>query len=450
MFVLTKTLARGAGFLRDFQNGRSGNIAIASALIAPVLLGTFGLGTEVASWYSIQRKMQNAADSAAIAAATNGTAAFVDEARAVSGRYGFTDGQAGVVVTALEDQPCPDGISSDCYKVTVRKPVPLTLAKIVGFQGNAQVSGQAAEMLTASAVAGQATAPRPYCIVALAKNGQSPALRTNGAPKGDLVGCNVMSNTDATCNGHDLNADVGDAHGTNDGCGNKRHSHVSKIPDPYAGLADKIPDVSCPSGYGTAPSKHDSGSGPQNTLQGTRPLVGTTPYCGDLQLTGDTTINTGPNGAVIVIKNGNLDTNGFKLQTSNGSALTILFTGDNSHSHIPTGDGTIDISAPDKNATSDWKGVAMYTDPTLTQNVDVSAAGNSPTWDISGLVYMPNADVTFSGAVNKSSNGKSCFVMVVDTLLVNGTGSILAHGECPQAGLIMPTNPAPSRGKLVS
>ena len=56
----------------------------------------------------------------------------------------------------------------------------------------------------------------------------------------------------------------------------------------------------------------------------------------------------------------------------------------------------------------------------------------------------------FSGAVNKSSNGKSCFVMVVDTLRVNGTGSILAHGECEQAGVTMPTNPVPSRGKLVS
>src|SRR6185369_7021244 len=137
MLVLTKTFARGARFLRDFRNGRSGNIAIAAALLAPVVLGTFGLGTEVASWYSIQRHMQNAADSAVTAAATNGTAAFADEARAVTNRYGFTNGLQGVVVTALEDQPCPDG-TSECYKVTISKPVPLMLAKIVGFQGNTQ------------------------------------------------------------------------------------------------------------------------------------------------------------------------------------------------------------------------------------------------------------------------------------------------------------------------
>ena len=447
MFVLTKTLARGAQFLRDFKNGRSGNIAIMSALLAPVVLGTFGLGTEVASWYSIQRQMQNAADSAVTAAATNGTAAFADEARAITGRYGFTNGQAGVVVTALEEQPCPDA-TNECYKVIVRKPVPLMLARIVGFRGNTQVSGQPAEMLTAYAVAIQDTAPRPYCIVALANSNDPEALRTNGNPNANLVGCNVISNTDATCNGHDLNADVGDAHGTNDGCGLKRHSNVPKIGDQYSGLASNIvSDSSCTDPW--LPAKKGGSPPPQNQLSGVRPLAGNFAVCGDLQLTGDTTINTGAGGAVITITNGNLDTNGFKLQTSNGSAVTIVFTGDNGggYSHIPTGGGTIDVAAPKGGP---WSGVAMYQDPALHNGVDLTNAGNSPTWDITGLVYMPHADVTLSGAVNKSSNGKSCFVMVVDTLVVNGTGSILSHGECAQAGVTMPTNPVPSRGKLVS
>ena len=63
---------------------------------------------------------------------------------------------------------------------------------------------------------------------------------------------------------------------------------------------------------------------------------------------------------------------------------------------------------------------------------------------------MPKASVTFSGAVNKASNGKSCFVLVIDNLLVNGTANILPKGECTQAGLSMPTSPVPSRGKLLS
>jgi hypothetical protein len=80
----------------------------------------------------------------------------------------------------------------------------------------------------------------------------------------------------------------------------------------------------------------------------------------------------------------------------------------------------------------------------------MSEAGNDPTWDITGLVYLPHASVTLSGAVNKSSSGASCFVIVTDNLTINGTGEILAHGECPQAGLMMPASEVPSRGQLVS
>ena len=449
MLISKVTLPRLAQFMRRFRAGKAGNIAITAALVSPVLLGAFGLGTEVTSWYSIQRQMQNAADSAASAAATNGSDNFGDEARAVSARYGFTDGQDGVVVTAVDKQTCPDG-TTDCYKVTVKKPVPLALVKVVGYGGDAQIGEAPAKLLTASAMAIQDEAPRPYCIVALANSGASPALRTNGAPKADLVGCNVMSNTDSTCNGHDLNADVGDAFGTNDGCGVKRNSHVSKIADQYAARASNIPEVTCLNGFHKAPQKKNDPALPAvNQLSGTYNWPKAPDGCGDMQLTGDVTINTDANGAVLLIRNGNLDLNGHTLQTSNGSALTIVFTGENNgnYGHVLTGAGTLDIKAPTKGV---WSGVAIYTNPTLKVNVDITEAGNSPTWKITGLVYMPNADVTFSGAVNKSSFGASCFTMVVDTLLINGTGSILAHGQCGQAGLTMPTNPVPTRGKLVS
>ena len=93
--------------------------------------------------------------------------------------------------------------------------------------------------------------------------------------------------------------------------------------------------------------------------------------------------------------------------------------------------------------------MAIYQNPALTAGVDVSAAGNSSTWDITGLVYQPNANDTFSGAVNKSNNGQSCFAMVVNTVTINGTGSILEHGGCPAAGLSLPTGQSPDRGQLV-
>jgi len=107
----------------------------------------------------------------------------------------------------------------------------------------------------------------------------------------------------------------------------------------------------------------------------------------------------------------------------------------------------LDFAAPTSGV---WSGVALYQDPNLVTGVNISAAGNSPTWKITGLVYLPHSSVTLSGAVNKSSNGKSCFVMVMDNITINGTGDIIENGGCAAAGLNMPTASVPSGGKLVN
>jgi hypothetical protein len=58
-----------------------------------------------------------------------------------------------------------------------------------------------------------------------------------------------------------------------------------------------------------------------------------------------------------------------------------------------------------------------------------------------------------SGDVNKSSNGAACFVMITNTILINGTSNIYQQSPdgagCKQAGLPMPTATIPSRGELV-
>ena len=173
-------------------------------------------------------------------------------------------------------------------------------------------------------------------------------------------------------------------------------------------------------------------------------LPSTVFICGDLQLTADTTVTTPAGGTLLVIENGQLDTGSCKkgctLLESSGGGLTIIFTGSDpsgTYTHAPTGGGTLDFYAP---TSGTWSGVAIYQDPALTKGVDIAAAGNSPTWNITGLVYLPHASVTLSGAVNKSSNGASCFALVVDNITINGTGDILSKGGCAAAGLNLPTN----------
>jgi Flp pilus assembly protein TadG len=435
---------------RRFAADRRGNVAIMAALALPALMGTFGLGTEVASWYANQRGMQNAADSAALAAATNAATNYDTEAKAVTAKYGYKDGQNGVAVAVSDTTPCPPGVTNpaggtNCYSVTISQNMPLVLAQFVGYSGDATVSGAPAKRIRAAAIAVQSNVPRPYCLVTLGQNGIT--LQANGSPMADLSGCNVMSNGSADCNGHNLNADNGDAHGSNNNCGIVQHNNVPILPDPYAKLATNIPPDNCGGSYPQGPTKKNgvqlSGN---NLLSNAYQWSGNVPRCGDLKLTSDVTITNTSGPATLVIYNGDLDLNGHTLSTAPGSQLTIVFAGDNSYSHTPMSSGTLDIEAP---TSGPWSGVAMYQAPNITQGVDISAAGNSPTWNITGLVYLPHSHVTFSGAVNKSHNGASCFVMVSDTVTINGTGSILAHGGCGQAGLNMPTNPVPGRAKLV-
>jgi Flp pilus assembly protein TadG len=427
--------------LRSFCKNERGNVFLALALTFPLLIGGFGLGAEVAYWRVLHRGMQDAADSAALAAAANNGATYTGEAKSVTSQYGFADGVNQVSV-AVSNPATAAGCTANCYVVTISKKVPLSLSQVIGFNGDTTVNGQKAVTIAATAVATTSGAGNTqYCILALATSGNAQAITTNGSPKADLFGCNVMSNTNATCNGHDLNATYGDAHKTSTGCGSTPRSGQPLVTDPYAYLAPNIPADNCNKNYPQEPAKKKDPALPaSNKLSGTYSFPSTKVMCGDQQLVGNTTINN----TTLVIENGQLDTNGFTLT---GDNLTVIFSGSNgSYQHVPTGGGTLDITPP---TTGDWKGMAIYQDPALTTGVNVSAAGNSPTWNISGAIYLPHSSVTFSGAVNKSSQGYRCFTMVIDNITVNGTADIFANdNQCNEAGLTMPIGG--SRGRLVN
>jgi Flp pilus assembly protein TadG len=409
-----------------FARDECGASIVAIALSMPVLIGGMGLAAEISYWRLHHRAMQNAADSAAIAAATNNSSNYADEAQSVAAQYGFPSG-TGQIAVAVANPSTAAGCTANCYTVAISDNLPLFLSQVVGYQGSTSSSGQRSTAIIATSVA-TTVKPYTYCILALATSGQQ-GITSHGAPNTDLNGCNTMSNTDSVCTGHNLNANVGDAHGTNSGCGITQVSGVPAIADPFSSLGSNIPPDTCNHTYPQEPTQKNSPAlPPSNLLAGTYSFGTTKVVCGDQQLIGNTTIDN----TVLVIENGQLDTNGYTLQ---GTGLTVVFTGSNNpnYEHIPTGGGTLDITAPTDGT---WSGVAIYQDPSLTKNVDVSAAGNTPTWDITGLVYLPHSSVTLSGAVNKSSQGSRCFELVVDNITVNGTGDIFANDDqCDAAGL---------------
>ena len=337
--------------LLRLRKNQRGGVAIMMGLLFPVVLAGLGLGFEISNWYLRSRAMQNAADAAVMAAASNGEDNFNVEAAAVAAHYGFVDGASNVSVTASNNAPCPEGVdvTSSCYSVSISSVVPLFLSQLVGYVGDLKNDGIPQKLLTSAAVAVQATIQQPLCLLTLSKSGTG--LRTNGAPNSNFNGCTVMSNSKATCNGSDLKANYGLAASSNDGCGIKKKSNIPVVADPYASLAINIPADNCGTGenaYPQEPKKHNDPPLPAtNTWWGTKSISGVKQVCGDIQLSGsDEVVITTPDnqiGAVIVIYNGQLDLNGKTLRTAVGSAVTIVFSGTSSsmnYAHAPTDNST--------------------------------------------------------------------------------------------------------------
>jgi len=443
--------------LRRLRRDERGTVSVIMGLLIIPFMGFLAMGFEVSNWYLITRGMQNAADASVLAAAINNSANYKTEANAVAALYGFVNGTNNVSIAVTNTAACPSG-GNNCYSVTISGYTPLLVSQIVGYQGNANLGGSLQKSLSAVAVAKAATQPQDLCLLALAGSGTTPAIHTNGAPTGNMNGCDSMSNTAANCNGHDLGLGISFAVGSNSSCG-AAQLHNDAIADPYAHFATNIPALNTSGCNNTYPQETHQGNhytvATSNQLSGTMTLTAGNHFlCGDQLLTGNVTVNAPATGAVLIIENGQLDLNGNTFQTSSGSGLTVVFSGTNgSYTHAPTDNtngpgGALNIAAPNS---GNWSGVAVYQDPSLTSGVDVSAAGNSPTWDITGLIYMPHATLTLKGAIDKSNFGHQCVVMVADNFQISGTGGILKTdiGECPQAGLTMPTAVIPGAAQLV-
>src|SRR5258705_8945589 len=88
--------------LRAFLRDTSGNYAILSALLSPVLIGAAGLATEGGLWYHSHQTLQGAADSAALSAAAqyglNVNANLTDQASSVVKTYGYEANVNGTTV----------------------------------------------------------------------------------------------------------------------------------------------------------------------------------------------------------------------------------------------------------------------------------------------------------------------------------------------------------------
>ena len=440
-------VARAADFATRFHNDTRANVVAVVALSLVPLIGALALGSEAASWNVTNRGMQNAADSAAVAAATagyTGNTAYAAEGYTVAARYGFTGAdhtsdcttRSADCVSVLNGQTCPDA-TTGCYKVTISRPEALALTQVlslIGFTGDTTVGagGANAVAISATSMAKINLINSPACLLAL-QTGAGYGITINGGPNGNLNGCTMASASSLACNGSNGSMGAGlilyVSSPKNANC--TPTQSTPSLLDPYAAT---LPSTTAPAGCN--PLTAVQAANLTTAIIASLPAVNGSvclSFTGNVNLVGDASGNVTTPGSIptqIYIKNGSL--NGSATLVSGGSqgsggGVTLIFSG------TPGGQisssTNLNISSPQ---TGTWKGFTIV-DPLTTS---ITYNGNTPTWDLSGIAYFPKIDLQFSGIPNKAGSGYNCFILVANTVQFNGTAQLYANptSQCTSQG----------------
>jgi hypothetical protein len=216
-------------WVRDWLRNTRGQLTLIVALMAPPMAVSVMLGVEIASLGAERQLMQQAADSAALAAARDQTVAG-GESRSVQtfvqrfaiSQLGGYEQRASVQFTAMSEAGGRIRVTG-----TARRP---------SFFGNRLPSG--GFLVQVEAVA-EAASQVPICIVSLAPTG-SDRFTMRGAARVAATGCLVHSNKDIlTEETAHLQADVIQATGITEGSGFSvaPNTGALRLRDPFQALA---------------------------------------------------------------------------------------------------------------------------------------------------------------------------------------------------------------------
>jgi Flp pilus assembly protein TadG len=147
------------------RRNQRGQVIVLASLAIVVLIGFAGLVIDLGNIYTTRRRMQTAADAAAIAAAntlqSSDSSDYSSAAQSVASLNGFTDSANGVTVTVGSASSCPNASGQQCVQVTVAQTVPTYFLKVLNVLG---YSYNTINVQT-EAIAG--TTNNPACIYAL-------------------------------------------------------------------------------------------------------------------------------------------------------------------------------------------------------------------------------------------------------------------------------------------
>jgi len=456
--------------LRDTR----GTTLVLVALMITALIGFTGLGVETGLWYAIKRQNQSAADVAALSGAFEllaGQSSGLTATQVYPNICGFAQRDATRNGFTFASFTCPTSTpactSPSSGQMCANNP-PQTPSTANFNNANAVevILAQQQNALLASLYLANVTIDTravavisvldQACMLALNPNA-SNAILIKGNPTLNMPNCSVVADSTSSSAIHlqgsaSIIADTLVTAGGVDTTGNPSftlnkpaQTHAQNVPDPYAPpncttlcLTHAFLTTGMP-GCTTAPS----------------PVGGVTTYsagsriCGGLNIK-NRTVNLSPGTYWVTDGDLSLQANGVLECTAcnptTGAGITIIFTivtgttvgtftgGSNSAVGNPP-------TAPNFNAPNSgtFKGLLFVQDSNglpagTTWNAGTFQGG--PNAVLNGLVYAPQAGLTFNG--NPAAGGAGCLILVVDTLTLSGDSQLNSTG-CPAAGVSPPT-----------
>jgi hypothetical protein len=354
------------------RQSQRGTILVLAVIAIPVILAGLGLVIDNGHAYDTKRRLQKAADAAAIAAAQELRRGKVGTFRDAAIENASLNGvEAPAAEINIFNPPKTGKRAGDpaFVEVELRRESPLYFMR--AFYEDALV-------VEARAIAG--VTPKRQCVIAL-NTSASPGLQVGGSASVNFGDCGVHVNSESSTaarsvGGGTLQASSIDIAGEYSGNGFS--------PPPMTGsdaAEDPLVDLPAPT-----IGKCDS-----NNLLKVQSAVTLNPgvYCGGIEITGQGKVTFKP--GVYVLKGGGLTVRGGGVLE--GDEVMFYNTGPKYGPFDISSNSLAKLSAP---TTGLYAGILFFTDRTITSKQENHFSGNSESY-FTGAFYFPSTSVTFTG-----------------------------------------------------
>jgi Flp pilus assembly protein TadG len=392
--------------LRHFGRDKSGAYIVVAALAMPILVGAAGLGTEVGSWMHQKQRMQDAADSAAFAAATyygpNPASSLSNQATSVTAAYGFTPAMNGTGSVINVSQPPTDGPSkgvTGAVEVTINRSYPRMLSALFA---------QTPVTIRARAVA--KTKGGYGCVLAL-DPGASASVSAQGTVNIAANNCSIYddsSSLTAVSGGGGAAVSALSVGIVGSIANTSNYTTVEGIWTKQPSTPDPYNNVNVPSFSGCYQNNFNSNKKNQKIIAGV--------YCNGMTFNAGNAVTL--DDGTYIIDRGTLKVNGgAEVDCAHCTFVLTSSTGKNYATVDVDGGAIMNVGPPNSGTMS---GVIIYADRNTPVGTAYTFNGGS-SQGIGGAVYIPTGAITWSGG---NTAGAVCTQLIGDTVSFDGNAGL--------------------------